>query len=243
MGIDFDNISQRILAMPMPPRRYVALDVGKAGALFAVEAPLAAPGQPAGLVVHRYDLKARRTDVAASGVQAFKIARSGDKMLTRQGDNWFIRNVPPLPPAGCGATPTPPPAAAAAGNGQLNIANLDVRINPLAEWKQMYHEAWRIERDFFYDPNFHGLDLKAAEKRYEPFVERHWISLGSQLSVCRDARKRGRVAPGRRRRRTARRAPSADRTARSRLQDREWTLSILLACSTAKTGTRTLARP
>ena len=53
----------------------------------------------------------------------------------------------------------------------MNIANLEARINPLAEWKQMYHEAWRIERDFFYDPNFHGLDLKAAEKRYEPFVE------------------------------------------------------------------------
>jgi tricorn protease len=34
----------------------------------------------------------------------------------------------------------------------------------------MYHEAWRLERDFFYDPNFHGLDLKAAEKTYEPFL-------------------------------------------------------------------------
>src|SRR4030095_13569815 len=159
-----------ILAMPLPPRRYVALDVGKAGTLFAVEAPVPAPGQPAGLTVHRHDLKTRRTDVAVNGVQTFRISRSGDKMLTRQGDNWFIRNVPPAPPAGGAAAPTPPPAGAGAG-GQLNIANLDVKINPLAEWKQMYHEAWRIERDFFYDPNFHGLELKTAEKRYEPFVD------------------------------------------------------------------------
>jgi tricorn protease len=88
-------------------------------------------------------------------------------MLTRQGDNWFIRNVPPAPPAGA-AAPAAPPAAT---GGQLNIANLEVRINPRAEWKQMFHEAWRIERDFFYDPNFHGLELKTAEKRYESFVE------------------------------------------------------------------------
>ena len=168
--IDFENIGQRVLAMPMPPRRYVALDAGKAGVLFAVEAPLAAPGQPAGLTVHRYDLKTRRADVASTGVQAFKISSNGEKMLTRQGENWFIRNVPPAPPASA-AAPATPPASPAGTGGQLNIANLDVRINPMAEWKQMFHEAWRIERDFFYDPNFHGLELKTAEKRYEPFVE------------------------------------------------------------------------
>jgi tricorn protease len=46
-----------------------------------------------------------------------------------------------------------------------------VKISPPAEWKQMYREAWRMERDFFYDAGFHGLDLAAAEKRYAPFVE------------------------------------------------------------------------
>jgi tricorn protease len=142
--------------------------VGRAGVLFAAELPLSAPEQPAGGTVHRYTLSSRRADVVATGVQAFKIARNGEKMLTRQGANWFIRNVPPAPPANGAAPPAPPPAAPA--TGQLNIANLEAKIDPLAEWKQMYHETWRIERDFFYDPNFHGLDLKAAEKRYEPFV-------------------------------------------------------------------------
>jgi tricorn protease len=165
--IDFDNISQRILAMPLPPRRYVALEVGKPGILFAMEASVTTPPQPPGLTVHRYDLKSRRADVAATGVQFFKVASSGDKALTRQGDNWFIRNLPPLPPTGAPTPAAPPPAAA---SGQLNTATIEVRMSPLAEWKQMFHEAWRIERDFFYDPGFHGLDLKAAEQRYEPFV-------------------------------------------------------------------------
>ena len=167
--IDFDNISQRILAMPMPPRRYVALQAGKAGVLLALEFPLAAPGQPGGLTVHRYDLKSRKADVAATGVQFFEVSLNGEKALTRQGDNWFIRNLPPPPPATGG--PTPPAPAPPAQGGQLNTANIEARISPVAEWKQMYREAWRIERDFFYDGGYHGLDLKAAEKRYEPFVE------------------------------------------------------------------------
>lgn len=172
--IDFENIGQRILAMPLPPRRYVGLQAGKAGVLFALEMPAPSPGQPAALTVHRHDLKSRRTDVAAGGLRFFEVSFNGEKMLTRTGDNWSIRNLPPAPPPGGGA-PTGGGAPAGGGpggaQGQLNTANIEVKISPHDEWMQMYHEAWRMERDFFYDPNFHGLDLKAAEKRYEPFVD------------------------------------------------------------------------
>jgi tricorn protease len=175
--IDFENIGQRILALPLPPRRYVGLAAGKGSVLFAVEMPLPLPEQPPTMTVHRHDLKSRKTDVAASGVRFFEVSLNGEKMLTRQGDNWFIRNLPPPPPASGAA-----PSAGAAGGpngqngpgsgpvGQLNTANIEVRISPREEWKQMYHEAWRVERDHFYDPSYHGLDLKAAEKRYEPFL-------------------------------------------------------------------------
>ena len=53
----------------------------------------------------------------------------------------------------------------------LAVRDVEVSIDPLSEWKQMYHEVWRIERDFFYDPGHHGLDLKAAEKKYLPYLE------------------------------------------------------------------------
>ncbi len=56
---------------------------------------------------------------------------------------------------------------------------MEVRVDPLMEWKQMYHEGFRLERDFFYDPGFHGYDLKAAEKRYEPYLE----GLGSRADL------------------------------------------------------------
>jgi tricorn protease len=130
------------------------------------------PGQPQTITVHRHDLKTRKSDVAASGVRFFEVSRNGEKMLIRQGENWYIRNLPPAPPAGAATPPAPAPAAPSGpGAGQLNTANIEVKISPRAEWSQMYREAWRIERDFFYDPGFHGLDVKAAEKRYEPFLD------------------------------------------------------------------------
>ena len=46
-----------------------------------------------------------------------------------------------------------------------------MRVDPRLEWSQMYREVWRIERDFLYDPGYHGLDLKAAQERYRPYLE------------------------------------------------------------------------
>ena len=56
------------------------------------------------------------------------------------------------------------------GDGVLPLTGLQVRVDPPAEWAQMYHEVWRIERAYFYDPHFHGAPTVADERRYEPFV-------------------------------------------------------------------------
>jgi tricorn protease len=166
--VDFENIGQRILSMPLPPRRYVSLQAGKPGVLLALEAPAPTPGQPPTTTVHRHDLKSRKSDVVANGVRFFEVSSSGDKMLTRQGDDWFIRNLPPPPPAsGTGPSAPLPPSS----GGQLNTKNIEVKTSPRDEWLQMFREAWRIERDFFYDPGFHGLNLQRAEERYQQFVE------------------------------------------------------------------------
>jgi len=68
-------------------------------------------------------------------------------------------DAPPLPGAD-EIRPTyviaPSDAALKPGDGTLSLAGMQVRIDPAAEWTQMYHEVWRIERAYFYDPNFHG---------------------------------------------------------------------------------------
>jgi tricorn protease len=172
--VDVDGILQRVLAVPMPARRYASLQAGKAGVLFALEAPAPPvgqqppPQQAPGLTVHRYDLKARKADVAASGVTNFELSANGEKMLYRQGERWFITALKPMPAPG--APPSPPPSGPPT-TGALATDNIEVRVDPPAEWRQMFREAWRIQREFFYDPNLHGLDLAAAEKKYAPVLE------------------------------------------------------------------------
>ena len=57
------------------------------------------------------------------------------------------------------------------GEGALKLANIEVNVDPIAEWKQMYHEVWRIERSYFYDPNLHGVNTADSEKEYEKYLD------------------------------------------------------------------------
>jgi tricorn protease len=171
--IDLDGIGQRILSVPMPARRYVGLQVAKAGTLLALAAPTQSedgpPGGGPGLTVHRYDLKSRKSDVALTGVTGFQMAYGGEKALYRQGENWVIAALRPMP-TGPGAAAPPAATPPSGGAGALKTSGIEVRVDPVQEWKQMYHEAWRIQRDWFYDRSIHGLDLKEAEKKYEPYL-------------------------------------------------------------------------
>jgi len=158
--IDIEGIGQRILALPVPERNIIWLGAGKANILFIAEAPLltrAMPSAgPATLTVQKYDLEKRKLDKVLEGVNGFDVSANGEKMLYRQQQDWFIVST---------TQPVKP------GEGKLKTDAMEVRVDPLAEWNQMYREVWRLERDFFYDPHHHGLDLKATEKKYEPYLK------------------------------------------------------------------------
>jgi len=53
----------------------------------------------------------------------------------------------------------------------LNFNAISVKINPKEEWANIFNEAWRVNRDFFYDPGMHGVDWKAMKAKYEPFLK------------------------------------------------------------------------
>ena len=165
--VDLAGIGQRIVALPMEARRYTELDAGKAGELYAVEAPAPRMGPPS-FTVHRFDVGKRKEDVALSGVRAFVVSGDGGKLLDRKGDDWFIETPKPMADRP-GAEPPPP--AEKPGGGALKTKDIEVRVDPKAEWREMYREVWRNERDFFYDPHLHGLDLASASKLYEPYLD------------------------------------------------------------------------
>ncbi len=158
--IDLEKIGQRIVALPVAARDYQGLMTGKAGTFFLLEA-IPATGTAAtpqiGAAVHRFDMDKRKAEKILDGVTQFDVSANGEKMLFGQSPGRFTiaSTVAPLKP----------------GEGVLNVGEMEVYVDPRAEWKQMYHEAWRIQRDFFYDPGFHGLDIAATEKRYAVFLD------------------------------------------------------------------------
>jgi tricorn protease len=157
--IDLENIGQRVVAMPIKAANYVALDAGKAGTLFLTEIPDVPPlNAPTFATVSKFDLTTRKTEPFLGGLSGFAVSANGEKVLYHlgEGPTWFI--------AATGAAPKP-------GEGALKLDDMEVKVDPRAEWNQMYHEVWRIERDFLYDPHFHGLDLAAAEKKYAPYLK------------------------------------------------------------------------
>jgi len=148
--IDADGLSQRILALPVPRRDYRGLDAGKAGEVFLFEARDNAPGS-----VHKFELKTRKSHVFAAGVAAFGLSANGEKAIYRKETQWSV---------------APTDAPAKAGEGNLNTAAIEVWVDPREEWKQMYREAWRMQRDYLYDPKLHGVDARAMSERYEKYL-------------------------------------------------------------------------
>jgi tricorn protease len=155
--IDLDGIGQRIVALPIKAANYIGLDAGKTGILFLSEIPsVPSLTEPTPVSVSKFDLSTRKTEPFLGGLGGFVVSANGEKVLYRQGPGWFI--------APAAVVPKP-------GDGALNLDAMEVYTDPRAEWNQMYHEVWRIERDFFYDPNHHGLNIAAAEKKYAPYLK------------------------------------------------------------------------
>ena len=163
--IDLENISQRILALPIPTRNYYGLAAGKAGVLYLGESPQLETldfedGGPAAKV-HKFEFKTRKTEQILEGVNAFELSFNGEKMLYAKQNQWFIS------PAEKPADGPPQPGQ----GGPLKLDALEIYVDPRAEWKHMYQQVWRDERDFLYDPGLHGLNLEAEKKKYEPYLE------------------------------------------------------------------------
>jgi tricorn protease len=145
--VDFDGIAQRIVAFPITPANIVQLEAGDASQLYYLR-----DADNKG-VVHRYDVAKRKDDVVVEA-NGFQLSRDAKKILYRQGPTYFLTGS---------ASPQP-------GAGRLNLASIDLQVDPRAEWAQMVDEAWRINRDYFYATNYHGTDWAAQRTKYEALV-------------------------------------------------------------------------
>jgi tricorn protease len=149
--IDFDGIQYRILDLPVPAAELSSLRAGAEGQVFF----LRTADQKAAL--QRFDLKDRKTETLLPEVNEFDISADAKKLLYRIKEDWTI-----APAAGKKIDPEQAK--------KLKVESIEVKIDPRAEWLEMFEDAWRINRDYFYDPHMHGVDWKAMHEKYAPFL-------------------------------------------------------------------------
>ena len=151
--VDQDGLSERILALPLKPAGYDDLQVGATGQIFYRKEPGAQHGADTSL--NRYDLDKRKEDTLAEAISGFQISADGKRVLVKVKDAWSICEVADKLDL---------------AKEKLKLDTVQVRIDPVAEWTQIFDEAWRINRDFFYDPGMHGADWKAMRAKYAAFL-------------------------------------------------------------------------
>ena len=149
--IDIDGIERRVMALPMPVRRYRMALAGPEGSVFIGES---VPNTP-GMTLHKFSLSDREAKLFTQGVSQVSLSNDGEKMLYRSNGRWSVVG-----------TERPPES----GSGGIEV-NLRMRLDRIEEWRQMFDEAWHYEKDFFYDPNMHGNDWDAVGRRYRPLVQ------------------------------------------------------------------------
>jgi len=161
--VDIDGIGQRILSLPIPAKNYQNLLPGKSGIIFLSEGPqvITEDDQPLSQTIQKFDLSKRKVDKLLDDVNDFTVSFDGEKILYHKGDSWATASADD----GAGGGPSKP------GLGPLKLDGWEVYVEPRAMWKQIYNETWRIERDFFYDPHYHGLDLDKAKRKYAPYLD------------------------------------------------------------------------
>lgn len=145
IAVDFDNIPNRILALPLAAG-YYRLD-GSVTDLLVYQR---------GRTIGVYDLKKledRTLIENASG--SFRISADGKKMLYASGNDFYIINA--------GQKPAPQ-------SGKLDFNDFKIEVNPSAEWTQVFHEVWAMQKEFFYVENMHGADWEAVKAKYEKYL-------------------------------------------------------------------------
>ncbi len=143
--IDLAGIADRIVAFPLEAGPYADLLGVEGGVLTLRDGTL-----------RRWDLDKREEKTILSGVEGYVVSADGKKLLYTSDDTWAIVDL----------APDQKP-----GDGALDLAGLELRLDPATEWRQIFTDAWRIMRDWFYDPNMHGVDWQAMYDKYRPLAD------------------------------------------------------------------------
>ena len=148
--IDFERLERRTIPLPMPERNYAYITAGPEGSAFIAERV----DNERGLSIHKFTLEDREAKPFLSGAGGITISANGKKMLTRVRGSWKMIDT----------------NGKSGEKGESLHVSLRMKLDRQEEWKQLFEEAWRYERDYFYDPGMHGRNWEVVHDRYAPLI-------------------------------------------------------------------------
>ncbi|MEE9230835.1 MAG: S41 family peptidase [Acidobacteriota bacterium] len=178
IDIDFDGLGERLVQVPVAPGNY-SLFSAVDGALYWIHTenrgmipPDEGKEHPRrrGGDLQTYDMKKEKLSKVASGVLGYELSANGEILVYRTKKG-FTRVE---------GRSSLPAEDESREDAQIDLDGWSLEINPRQEWRQMLREAWRLQRDFFYDPNMHGVDWDGVWAQYGPLAQR--ISSRGELS-------------------------------------------------------------
>jgi len=155
--IDTAGISERLYRVPVDPGNYGALSTDGAHLFFLSVDP--APPRKNTLRVLAITRVDPKVTTLLEDVRSYELSANRKELLVRRGDDLFVFDAGTRTPEKLNET-------------KIDLSGWKLRIQPREEWQQMYREAWRLERDYFYDRNMNGIDWPAMRKKYEPLAAR-----------------------------------------------------------------------
>ena len=156
-AVDVTNIQRRVMEVPLPAGNYDALSTNGSRLFWLTRETT--PERKASLMA----LDIGNTDITpktlVDDVRGYELSTDGKKLMFRKGNAVYVIDASSGPNASL-------------DKAQVALADWTFTLDPKEEWRQMFDEAWRLERDYFYDPHMHGLDWPAIRSKYRPLVDR-----------------------------------------------------------------------
>ena len=175
--IDLDSIADRVVAVPVPPGNYGDLGAAK-GTLFYVSSPTSGlsgplPGQTPSIQI--YDIAKKTGKTLVDQATGYALSFDGTKLLysapAKPGEGGGLESFGPTERTyGVVDAKLPEDGAHKSGDGALNLSTMRFEVDPHQEWDQIFNEAWRQERDYFFEKSMNGVDWDAMRQRYSALL-------------------------------------------------------------------------
>lgn len=151
--INLEGFERRALMLPVPNGNFGQLAVNDKNQLLFVRQSSPGNSSPAGIKLFDLKDKDKQEQMVAAGATSFRINADGKTILIPRGNSATIQN-----------------AAAGASGKAVPTGGMIAHIDPRQEWEQLFTDAWRIQRDFFYVDNLHGVDWEGVRDHYRKML-------------------------------------------------------------------------